>query len=154
MATRIIEWFVHATRGDTTVRLAAPEGEAQASSMASNLIEYDWHDVKVENIPHVAQREPDSAPSRVWPPCERCTRKHSPFDHDKSDCTHCLGTCQAGQVVWRQAEHRDPELAKATDNQAVGVRIDASPGLTPPNSFRHGMTFQEFLDWLKEGGVR
>lgn len=36
------EWFVDATRGNTSLSLAAPDGEAQANTMRDRLIGQGW----------------------------------------------------------------------------------------------------------------
>lgn len=46
---RVIEWFVHARRGNTKVTLPAPAGDDEAHAMAAHLVGYGWHDVHVEH---------------------------------------------------------------------------------------------------------
>lgn len=139
MATRIIEWYVKASRNQTSVWLAAPEGRVEAQAMAHHLRGYDWHDVEVvdNSRPVVSEPEPKAvARSRhtgPWPVCERCTGKHSPFTHEAEVCEHCMGNCQKPKAV-----------PQKTSQAETPIEAEARP------EFRHGMTFAEFKDWLEK----
>lgn len=130
MAVRIVEWYVKANRNGTTVRLPAPEGEDEANAMAAHLVGFDWHDVKVENDPQFIEVESEGTPgSGVWPTCERCERKHSPFSHEAEGCAHCMAIC------------RKP-VAKPRNRSKAKVE-------PPKPEYQQGMTFEEFKNWLE-----
>lgn len=127
MVTRLIEWFVKATRNQTTVRLPAPEGQAEAEAMARHLRGFGWNDVEVldRTLPPPEPEAPKVAKHHgPWPLCERCDGKHSPFPHETEGCVHCMTVCQKPTVKLQSA----PERPK----------------------FKHGMTFQEFTNWIEK----
>jgi hypothetical protein len=133
MATRIIEWFVNATRNDTTVRLPA-ESQAEAIAMMGHLTRHGWYHTSWVHVPlHVEpEPEPKAAPHHgVWPLCDRCTRKHSPFTHEVEGCSHCMAICQ-------------PPTAKKAKTKPEPEAVVERP------KFRHGMTFQEFTNWIEK----
>lgn len=130
MAVRIIEWHVKAHRNQTAIRLPAPEGEVEAEAIARHLAGFDWQDVEVVYSPHAAP-ESDTI-SKVWPECERCTRKHSPFNHEAEGCPHCMGICRKPNRGGRQ-----PKAAPPVEDT---VR---------PKGFQPGMSAKEFGDWLE-----
>jgi len=134
---RLIEWFVKATRNDTSVKLPAPEGQAEAEAMAGHLRGFDWHDVEV--LDRTIEPEPEPEPKAAkhhgpWPMCDRCDRKHSPFPHETEGCPHCMAICQKPTAKVHSSFVTD-KPAPVSDERP---------------KFRHGMTFQEFTDWIEK----
>jgi hypothetical protein len=133
MATRIVEWYVNATRNDTTVRLPA-QSQAEAIAMMDHLVKQGWYHANWEHIPLVPEPEPESKVAKhhgAWPVCERCERKHSPFPHEVEGCPHCMAICQKPTV-------------KPPNEVEPAPEVEAKP------KFHHGMTFAEFKDWLEK----
>lgn len=137
MATRIIEWFVKATRNDRTVRLPAPEGQAEAEAMAGRLRGFGWHDVEVLDRTIPPEPEPEAKVAKhhgPWPVCDRCDGKHSPYEHETEGCVHCMAVCQKPTPKVHNSFKTDsPEPVDASRPQ-----------------FRHGMTFAEFTNWVEK----